>query len=53
MFNVQHAADYEYQLIPNRSKHPDEATVKQALMELQENNTHVSQLKEVRFDHCQ
>jgi hypothetical protein len=53
MFNVHHAAEYEYQLIPNQSKHPDKATVKQALKELQENSTDVSQLEEVRFDHCQ
>jgi hypothetical protein len=52
MFRVQYAAEYEYQLIPNQTKHPDKATVKQALKESQENNTDVSQLEEVRFNHC-
>jgi len=35
-----------------RSKHPDEATVKEALKELQDNNIDVSKMVELRAD-CQ
>jgi len=36
-----------------RSKHPDEATVKEVLKELQDNNIDVSKMVEFRGDHCQ
>ena len=36
-----------------RSKHPEEATVKKVLKELQDNNIDVSQLAMLRTDHCQ
>jgi hypothetical protein len=36
-----------------RSNHPDEATEKEVLKELLENNIDVSQVMEFRADHCQ
>jgi len=36
-----------------RSKHPDEATIKDVLKELQDNNIDVSKLAISRTDHCQ
>ena len=36
-----------------RSKNPDEATVKEVLKELQNNNVDISQLLELKADHCQ
>jgi hypothetical protein len=36
-----------------RSKNPDEATVKEVLKELQNNNVDISQLLELKAYHCQ
>jgi Lhr-like helicase len=36
-----------------RSHHPDEATMKEVLKELQDNNMDISQLVELKADHCQ
>jgi hypothetical protein len=36
-----------------RSKHADVAKVKDVLQDLQDNNIDVSQLVELRLDHCQ
>jgi len=44
-------AAYDYVLF--RSHHPDEATKKEVLKELQENNIDASQLLERRADQCQ
>jgi hypothetical protein len=35
-----------------RSKHPDQATIKDVLKELQDNNIDVSKLVTSRTDHC-
>jgi hypothetical protein len=36
-----------------RSHHPEEATMKEALKKLQDNNMEFIQLVEVKSDHCQ
>jgi hypothetical protein len=36
-----------------RSQSPDEATVKEVLKELENNNIDISQLVEMRAEHCQ
>jgi len=42
-----------YVYVALRSQHPDEATVKEVLKELQENNIDISQLVGMKADHCQ
>jgi hypothetical protein len=36
-----------------RTQHPDEATMKGVMKELQDNNIDISQLEEMTADHCQ
>jgi len=42
-----------YLYVTFRSKHPDEATVKEVLKVLQDNNIDISKMVELRGDHCQ
>jgi hypothetical protein len=42
-----------YVYVAYRRQHPDKATVKRVLKELQENNIDISHLMEYKTDHCQ